>query len=109
MEPVQVIAVPKISSDSHPIALCGTVDTQMVELLVEVPTEPGYALAVLASKFYSRREVRGFLSGHGSTASGAERSLLIFQFLMVGGGVAEVFKVFFPAQSPTAAERGADR
>ena len=35
------------------------------------PTEPGYALAVFASKFYSRRELRGFLSGQGSTASGS--------------------------------------
>ena len=60
------IAVPKISLDRSPqrSALRRT-------QLVEVPTEPGYALAVLASKFYSRRDFRGFLSGQGSTASGS--------------------------------------
>ena len=42
--------------------------TQLAEQLVEVPTNPGYALAVVASKFCSRREIRG---GQGSTASGA--------------------------------------
>ena len=31
-------------------------EPQMAEQLVEVPTEPGYALAVLASKVFSRRE-----------------------------------------------------
>ena len=41
------------------------------EQLVEVPTECGYALAVLASKVFSRREIRRFLSGLGSTASGS--------------------------------------
>ena len=45
---------------------------QSVEQLVEVPTGPGYALSVLASKVFSRRELRGILSGQGSTASGAE-------------------------------------
>ena len=38
-----------------------------------MPTEPGYALAVIASKVFSRREFRGFLSGQGSTAFGSER------------------------------------
>ena len=55
----QVIAVPKISLDRVPqrsAVRC----TQMVEQLVEVPTELGYALAVLASIFHSRREVRVF-------------------------------------------------
>ena len=40
--------------------------TQMAEQLVEVPTEPGCSLAVLASKFYSRREIHGILSGQGA-------------------------------------------
>ena len=62
VEPVQVIAVPKVSLDRSP-QRSAVRRTQMSEQLVEVPTEPGYALAVLASKFYSRRELRGFLSG----------------------------------------------
>ena len=39
---------------------------------MEVPTEPVYALVVVASKVISRRELRGILSGQGSTASGSE-------------------------------------
>ena len=36
---------------------------QLAEQLVEVPTNPGHALAVVASKLFTRREVRGILSG----------------------------------------------
>ena len=43
---------------------------QTAEQLVDVPTEPGYSLAVIASKLCSRREIRRILSGLGSTASG---------------------------------------
>ena len=70
VEPVQVIAVPTISLDRFP-QRSAVRRTQMAEQLVEVPNERGYALAVLASKFYSRRELRGSLSGQGSTASGS--------------------------------------
>ena len=71
VELVQVIAVPKTSLDRIPQR--STVRRmQMAEQLVEVPTEPGYALAVVASKVFSRRELRGILSGQGSTASGSE-------------------------------------
>ena len=51
----QVIAVPRISFDQVP--------PQRAEQLVQVPTEPGHALAVVASKVFSTRELRGFLSG----------------------------------------------
>ena len=44
--------------------------TKLAEQLVEVPTKPGYALAVVTSKLFSRRELWGILSGQGSTASG---------------------------------------
>ena len=53
----QVIAVPTQRS-ALPVP-------QTAELLVEVPTNPGYALAVVASKLFSRREIRGILSGRG--------------------------------------------
>ena len=65
----QAIAVPKISLDRVPqrsAARC----PQTAEQLVDVPTEPVYVAMVLASKVYSRREIRRILSGHGSTASG---------------------------------------
>ena len=55
-------------------------------------TEPGYSLAVVASKVFSRRELRGILSGQRLGPSFTSRSLTI-QFLRVGGGMAEVFKV----------------
>ena len=38
---------------------------------MEVPTDPVYVAMVLASKVYSRRELRRILSGLGSTASGS--------------------------------------
>ena len=67
---VQVIEVPKLSHDSIP-QRSAVHRPQKAEQMVEVPTEPGYLLAVLASKFCSKREIRGILSGQGSTASGA--------------------------------------
>ena len=71
-DPEQVIEVPKILPDDVPIrtAVC---DTQLAEQLVEVPTNPGYVLAVVASKFFSRRALWGILSGQSSTASGSEQ------------------------------------
>ena len=38
-------------------------DTQLGEQLVEVPTQPWYVAMVLASKVYSRREIRRILQG----------------------------------------------
>ena len=82
----QVIEVPKIFPDSVPQRLVESRPPQMAEQLVEVPTEPGYALAVLAAKVFSKRELLGFLSGNGSTASGSrflEEVSLTIQFLRV--------------------------
>ena len=67
----QIFAVPKISFDQVP-QRSAVRRPQKAEQLVEVPTEPGYALAVLASKVFSRRELRDILAGQGSTASGPE-------------------------------------
>ena len=69
----QVIAVPKIFLDRIPQRSASR-RMQKAEQLVEVPTEPMYALAVVASKVFSRRELRGILSGQGSTASESELS-----------------------------------
>ena len=61
---------------------------------MEVPTNPEYALAVVASNLGLRREVRGILSGQGSKASGA--ALVVDTpgpQVRWERGVAEVFKV----------------
>ena len=71
-DPEHVIEVPKNLPDDVPMRAVLR-DPQLVKRLVEVPTEPGYALAVVASKVFSSREIRGFLSGQGSTAFGSER------------------------------------
>ena len=66
-----MIEVPKISSLLRPPPRRVLPVPQTAEQLVEVPTDPTYVVMVLASKVYSRREIRGFLSGQGSTASGS--------------------------------------
>ena len=58
----QVIDVPKILLDDVPMRAAER-DTQLGEQLVEVPTDPGYALAVVASKLCSRRELRQIIAG----------------------------------------------
>ena len=63
-DPEQVIEVPKILLDDVPMRAAER-DTQLGEQLVEVPTNPGYALAVVASKLCSRREIRHMLQGRG--------------------------------------------
>ena len=85
VEPVRVIAVPKISLDRSP-QRSAVRRTQMAEQLVEVPTEPGYALAVLASKFFSRRELRGFFQDRVQQrlVPGLLSRTLTFQFCVVG-------------------------
>ena len=58
----QVIDVPKILLDDVPMRAAER-DTQLGEQLVEVPTDPGYALAVVASKLCSRQELRQIIAG----------------------------------------------
>ena len=58
----QVIAVPKISMERVPQRSVLPVP-QTAEQLVEVPTHPWYVAVVLASKVYSRREIRRILQG----------------------------------------------
>ena len=70
-EVILVIEVPKISSLPRPLPRRVLPVPQTAEQLVEVPTDPVYGVMVLASKVYLRREIRGFLSGQGSTASGS--------------------------------------
>ena len=85
-DPEQVIEVPKILLDDVPMRAVDR-EPQLGEQLVEVPTDPGYALAVIAKMFFSRQEIRqmiaelqgggawgglpGSRSGQGSTASGS--------------------------------------
>ena len=64
-EVILVIAVPKISSLPCPPPRRVLPVPQTAEQLVEVPTNPGYALAVVASKVFLRREILGILSGLG--------------------------------------------
>ena len=57
----QVIEVPKVSlQDVVPLraALC---EPQLAEQLVDVPTRPGYALAVVAARTVGWREARALL------------------------------------------------
>ena len=63
-DPEQVIEVPKFLPEDVSVRTVVRVE-QLTEQLVEVPTNPGYALAVVASKLFSRREIRGILSGRG--------------------------------------------
>ena len=83
VEPVQVLAVPKISLDRVSQRSALPVP-QTAEQLVEVLTEPVYDAMVVASKVYSRRDIRRILSGQGSTASG---------WVVEGVVHVEVFKV----------------
>ena len=89
VKPIQVIKVPKVFPDRVPQRIVERRPPQLVEQLVEVPTDPGYALAVVASKLFSRQELRriiaelqgrgggargglpGSRTGQGSTASGS--------------------------------------
>ena len=121
----QAIEVPKILLDDVPVRAAER-DTQLGEQLVEVPTQPWYVAMVLASKVYSRREIRRILQGldsvpqgrGGGGASGGlqgsragqnstNRSLKI-QFLRFGGKVVEVFKRFSPS-TEFSSGCGADR
>ena len=76
----QAIAVPMISLD-RVRQRSAVRRPQKAEQLVEVPTEPGYSLAVVAVQFLERRQ-RHWRS-----------RWLTFQSLWVGGEVAEVFMV----------------
>ena len=87
-DPEQVMEVLKILPDDVPMRTAVR-DTQLAGQLVEVPTNPGYDFAVVASKVFSRRD---FSQDRVQQRLGPSRSLT-FQFLRVGGRVAEVFKV----------------
>ena len=88
--PAQEIEVPKISSLPRPPPRRVLPVPQTAEQLVEVPTELVYVLVVLASKVES---FLAFSPDRVQQRLGPSRSLTI-QFLRVGGGVVEVFKVY---------------
>ena len=62
VEPVQVIEVPKVSPDRVPQRIVERRPPQLVEQLVEVPTQPWYVAFVLASKVCSRRELQRIIA-----------------------------------------------
>ena len=68
-DPEQPIEVPKILLDDVPMRAAER-DTQLGEQLVEVPTQPWYVAMVLASKVYSRREIRRILQGMDPVSQG---------------------------------------
>ena len=82
-DPEQVIEGSKISLDDVPMRTAVR-DTQLVEQLVEVPTNPGYVLAVVASKSLSRCELQEFSQDRVQQRLGPSRSLKL-QFFRVGG------------------------
>ena len=71
----QAIEVPKVFPDSAPLRRVESRPPQLAEQLVEVPTNPGYALAVVASKVCSRRELRQIIAGLQGRGRGARGSL----------------------------------
>ena len=73
-DPEQVIEVPKILLDDVPMRAAER-DTQLGEQLVEVPTQPWYVAMVLASKVYSRRELRRIIAGLERGGGGARGGL----------------------------------
>ena len=73
-DPEQVIEVPKILLDDVPMRAAER-DTQLGEQLVEVPTQPWYVAMVLASKVYSRRELRRTIAGLERGGGGARGGL----------------------------------
>ena len=86
VEPVQVLAVPKISLDRTP-QRSAVRRTQMVEQLVEVPTEPRSIIRGLNFEVFSQDRFH-----HRLVPCLLDRTLT-FQFCVVGREGAEVFKV----------------
>ena len=68
--PEQVIEVPRLSPDRIPLRSLDR-RPQSAEQLVEVPTDLGYVLAIIAKKFYTRRQISSMLES--LSASSGER------------------------------------
>ena len=69
----QVIEVPKVFPDSAPLCRVESRPPQLAEQLVEVPTQPWYVAFVLASKVYSRRELRCIIAEMEGRGGGGAR------------------------------------
>ena len=83
VEPVQVIAVPKLFLGCTP-QRSAVRRTQMAEQLMDVPTEPGYALAVIATKALGCRAAAALAEQivdnpvlHGGGGRGGPQSFLL--------------------------------
>ena len=68
---LQAIEVPKVFPVSAPFRRVESRPPQLAEQLVEVPTQPWYVAFVLASKVYSRRELRRIIAGLEGAGGGA--------------------------------------
>ena len=66
--------MPKILLDDVPMRAAER-DTQLGEQLVEVPTQPWYVAMILASKVFSRREIRRIIAGLEGGGRGARGGL----------------------------------
>ena len=67
----QVIEVPKVFPVSAPLRRVESRPPQLAEQVVEVLTQPWYVAFVLASKVYSRRELRRIIAGLQGGGGGA--------------------------------------
>ena len=72
--PEQVIEVPRLSPDRIPQRSLDR-RPQLAEQLVEVPPNPGCALAVVASRVFSEPEIRRIIAGLRGGGRGARGSL----------------------------------
>ena len=71
----QVIEVPKVFPVSAPLRRVESRPPQLAEQWVEVPTQPWYVAMVLASKVFSRREIRRIIAGMEGGGGGARGGL----------------------------------
>ena len=67
--PEQVIEVPRLSQDRIPQRSLDR-RPQSAEQLVEVPTDLGYVLAIIAKKFYTRRQISSMLESLSASSGG---------------------------------------
>ena len=70
----QAIEVPKVFPDSAPLRRVESRPPQLADQLVAVPSNPGYALAVVASRVFSEQEIRRIIAGLRGGEGGAPRA-----------------------------------
>ena len=92
----QAIEVPKVFPDSAPLRRVESRPPQLAEQLVAVPPNPGYALAVVASRVFSEPEIQRIIAGLRGARAGQNSAENLEQFVDIpvpqvrregGGGV----------------------